>query len=171
MSLFFLPILGKEYAQTVPDILVGKRTQINWYGKNNPLGFSPELIGFIKSLPPGKTFITDPLGKSCLFIYAPHYTASIPHVIGTIVKDVDVYREAVRGMNPLFNTAVQTEKKEVLHENAAHWIESQKAECILIEDAYYSPLLSYFKKHPDCYHVIFDNPEGSEAVISTRKMQ
>lgn len=166
MCLFFLPILGAEYAKTIPDILLAKRAPIDWYGKKNPLDFSPELVAFLHGLSPGGTFITDPLGKSCIFIYAPQHTVVIPKIIGTMPRDVDSYREASQGLNPLFNPAVQAEEAPVLHEKTIRWISRQKAEYILVEDTYYAPLLSYFRSHPNCFRVIFDNPEGREAIIS-----
>jgi len=103
--LFFLPLLGQEYIKVFKNLFTEKRVSIEWFGDKNPFGLSKNLIHFIKTLPPQRTFLVDPLGKAVISIYAPQYTAVLPEMMGsTIMMAQDLYNEARQGKHPLFKT-------------------------------------------------------------------
>jgi hypothetical protein len=107
--LFFLPLLGQEYIKVFKDLFTEKRVSIEWFGDKNPFGLSKNLIQFIKTLPPQRTFLVDPLGKAVISIYAPQYTAIPPEMMGsTIVMAQDFYNEARQGKDPVFKTRITT---------------------------------------------------------------
>jgi hypothetical protein len=101
--LFLLPILGQEYIKLFKNIFTVKRPSIEWFSNNNPFGFSGDLIHFVKSIPPQRTFLVDPLGKAAISVYVPQYTAVPPEIMGsTIIGALDLYKEAQQGKHPLF---------------------------------------------------------------------
>jgi len=103
--LFFLPLLGQEYIKVFKNLFTEKRVSIEWFGDKNPFGLSKNLTHFIKTLPPQRTFLVDPLGKAVISIYAPQYTAVLPEMMGsTIMMAQDFYNEARQGKHPLFKT-------------------------------------------------------------------
>ena len=107
--LFFLPLLGQEYIKVFKNLFTEKRVSIEWFGDKNPFGLSKNLTHFIKTLPPQRTFLVDPLGKAVISIYAPQYTAVPPEMMGsTIMMAHDFYNEARQGKHPLFKTNLTT---------------------------------------------------------------
>jgi hypothetical protein len=107
--LFFLPLLGQEYIKVFKNLFTEKRVSIEWFGDKNPFGLSKNLTHFIKTLPPQRTFLVDPLGKAVISIYAPQYTAVLPEMMGsTIMMAQDFYNEAREGRHPLFKTNLTT---------------------------------------------------------------
>jgi hypothetical protein len=114
--LFFLPLLGQEYIKVFKNLFTEKRAPIEWYGDKNPFGLSKDLIHFIKTLPPQRTFLVDPLGKAVISIYAPQYTAVPPEMMGsTIMAAQDFYNEARQGKDPVFKTKLT--KSEQINPN------------------------------------------------------
>jgi hypothetical protein len=107
--LFFLPLLGQEYIKVFKNLFTEKRASIEWFGDKNPFGLSKNLIRFIKTLPPQRTFLVDPLGKAVISIYAPQYTAVLPEMMGsTIIMAQDFYNEARQGKDPVFKRRLTT---------------------------------------------------------------
>lgn len=103
--IFFVPILAKEYVVVISKVFKQGRPPLEWFNDNNPFGLSQNLIRFLKSIPPQKTFLMDPLGKACVSVYAPQYSAIIPEIIGvTVLSARDVYAEVRQGKHPLFKT-------------------------------------------------------------------
>lgn len=104
---FFLPVLGQEYLKLFKNVFTAGRPAIEWSGNNNPFGFSRDLLSFIRTLPPQKTFVVNPLGKAAVSVYAPQYLAVPPEILGgTIINLIDRYKEARQGRHPLFTTNI-----------------------------------------------------------------
>jgi hypothetical protein len=103
IGIFFVPILGKEFSAGIAKLFRGGRPSVEWFKDNNPLGFSMRLIEYVRSIGPGKTFLVNPVGKAFIPLYAPHYVAVVPNVIGTVIMDRAVYREVRGNKHPLYN--------------------------------------------------------------------
>jgi hypothetical protein len=102
---FLLPILGTDFKTMITRLAFSERPTIRWFDNNNPLGFSRSTIDFIRKLPSHKKFLVDPLGTHVLSVYAPHYLATIPQVISSVLRAYPTYSEIRAGRNPLFNHA------------------------------------------------------------------
>ena len=170
--LSLLPFLWKDYGIRVSELVFEHRAQPDWYGDLNPFGYSKELITFIREASPKSTFLVDPFGKSCLFVYAPHYTVIMPSVITTLISAEIARKEAKQGKHPLFRpeTLDYGESKEssflspVNHEEACRWLEANNVQYILAEGNYYRKLSGYFLSHPESYRIVFENKANREVV-------
>jgi hypothetical protein len=109
--IFFVPILAQEYTAVISKLFRQGRPPMEWFSNENPFGLSKDLIHFLKSIPPQKTFLVDPFGKACVSVYAPQYLAIAPEVTGiTLLSARDVYAEVRQGKHPLFKpTSTVTE--------------------------------------------------------------
>jgi len=170
--LSLLPFLWKDYGLRVSELVFEHRVQPDWYGDLNPFGYSKELITFIRGAKPKSTFLADPFSKSCLFVYAPHYTVIMPSVITTLISAEKALKEVKQGKHPLFRpeTLDSGESLEsssvypVNHEEACRWLEVNSVQYILAEGNYYRKLSEYFLSHPESYRIVFENKADREVV-------
>ncbi|MGV8124382.1 MAG: hypothetical protein AB2L14_31940 [Candidatus Xenobiia bacterium LiM19] len=170
--LSLLPFLWKDYGIRVSALVFEHRSQPDWYGDKNPFGYSKELIAFIRGASPKSTFLADPFGKSCLFVYAPHYAVIMPSVITTLISAEKARKEAKQGKHPLFRpeTLDSGESEEssslspVNHEEVCRWLETNNVQYILAEGNYYRKLSGYFLAHPESYRIVFENKANREVV-------
>ncbi|MHC9543629.1 MAG: hypothetical protein AB9903_29305 [Vulcanimicrobiota bacterium] len=166
MLLFFIPILGKDYSTNISSFLTGRRASLEWYGSANPLGYSQELIQYIRKLPPRRNFLVDPLGNDCIFVYAPQVTVVMPRIITTIVKDMPVYQEVTEGRHPLFNPGTHNGSAGAIDERRLkEWLTAHNVEYILFRAAYYDALVSFFSRKGSPCEIVFQNPQAREAVV------
>ncbi|MHC9543609.1 MAG: hypothetical protein AB9903_29205 [Vulcanimicrobiota bacterium] len=170
--LSLLPFLWKDYGIRVSELVFEHRAQPDWYGDLNPFGYSKELITFIRKASPKSTFLVDPFGKSCLFVYAPHYTVIMPSVITTLISAEKARKDAKQGKHPLFRPETldygeseeSSSQSPVNHEEACRWLETNDVQYVLAEGNYYRKLSGYFLSHPESYRIVFENKANKEVV-------
>ncbi len=159
--LLFLPILWKDYNRNIQAMIVDKRKSIEWFGNENPFGFSRDLIDYIRTLPPRQTVLVDPLGKACMFVYTPQYPVVVPKIIKTVISARKIYREVRKGKHPLFNL----KNDSIDHKAIKDWLSNHAVDYILIEKKYYSKLLPYFRKFKKDFAITFNNQKKRELVV------
>lgn len=116
--IFFVPILAKDYTAFISKIVSKGNQQVEWFNNNNPLGFSKDLISFLKSIKPKHTFLVNPLGNSAISIYVPQYTAVVPEGMGkTFLTAREIYGDIRAGRHPLFNTSMPELKGEFIRKS------------------------------------------------------
>jgi len=100
---FLIPVLAKEYIGVASKIITGSRPPVEWFNRDNPFGFSGDLLKVMRSLPPKQIFLVNPFSKTAASVYAPQYYAVVPEFMGvTLVGNRDIYDEFRQGKNPLF---------------------------------------------------------------------
>ncbi len=170
--LFLLPFLWKDYGIRMTELVFEHRQQPDWYGDKNPFGYSKELITFIRQASPKSNFLVDPLGKSCLFVYAPHYAVIMPSVITTLINAEKAQQEAREGKNPFFRAETldyggggeSSSPSPVNHDEACKWLTARNVKYILAEGNYYQKLSRYFLTHPESYRIVFQSKADKEVV-------
>lgn len=170
LGLFLVPALYTEYRETISKIAMRERAALAWFGPENPFGLSQELIRFLQTLPQKQTFLVDPLGRSVISVYAPHYFVLPPVEAGrTLINELDAYAAAYQGRHILyavpgegFGAAVPS-----LPEPGALkvWLDQRKVDYILIEKKYYAQLLPFFQGLVQDYQVVFHNERAGELVV------
>jgi len=177
LFLFFLPILGKAYTSIIPKVIKESRASIEWFGDNNPFGFSSKLINYVRSLPLKQTFLVNPLGNTCIQVYTSQYAAVVPEIISTIIRDSKILAEARDGKHPLFSTQSARQKRAIKegypvseyqyvnHSAAKDWLNRYNVDYILIEEKFYLYLLPYFRKFPQDYDIVFNNSAKKELIV------
>lgn len=122
--LFFTPILWKEYRRILQEVMTGARPQIDWFGEDNLLGLSKELIAVIRGLPTKSSILINPTGMSSISIYSPLYMSTLPRIFGTVISARKDYDEAVRGKNPVYNPEYNYHGQFVFNKKLAEFHES-----------------------------------------------
>ncbi len=155
--LFFFLLYGGNFRKIVTEFFIAEQTTVDWFGDSNPLGFSKKLISQLRSLPPKRTFLVDPQGQACVFIYAPHSVATYPTIISTMHAHVEEVAEAEAGRHPFFRP------KGPEHDSVLRHLKTKNADYILVNDNfYYGISLKYFRRFPKDYEIVFNNPDASE---------
>ncbi len=182
MLLFFAPIIGNNFFNSMNRILTGKRPPSDWFGENNIFGFSEKLIRQIKKLPPKRTFLVDPLGTACIMLYAPQYLTAFPQIFSTLYIYEKNRANALSGQHPLFNMpplpqnggnvgniTVKDEisyPKTINHKTVREYLNINNVDYIFVnEERYYESLLPYFLNFPKLYKMVFNNPGHNEAIF------
>ena len=155
----FYPVSRKGFNGTVFRTFGYERASIEWFGEGNPFEFSPELIGFLRSLPPQRVFLSDLARDSLVSVYAPHYHAVQPLTIGSIVHDFQAQKDFRDGKHPLFGTG------PVVRDAVNGWLDRYGVDYVLVEKRYYSELLPYFRGFPGDYEIVFENKKKGEGVV------
>ncbi len=101
--IFFAPILAQDYVKFLSKAISDTNKSINWFGKDNPFGFSLGLIESIKKIEPKKTVLVNPFGSNLISLYAPLYYPIVPEIMGkTLVTATETYGKIRQEGHPLF---------------------------------------------------------------------
>jgi hypothetical protein len=142
----------------------------DWFGSNNPLGYSRELVSWARTLPAGTHVATNPSDVAMLSIYAPVYLCVQP--VCSVIRDQPERERADQGKHPFYRPLAQTEvgaPSRVDHESALQWLRERRADYVFLNRADYdSPALAYFQAHPEVYELVFENSAAKEAVFLVR---
>ncbi|MBI5635108.1 MAG: hypothetical protein HZA15_16690 [Nitrospirae bacterium] len=170
LGLFLVPALHTEYRETILKIAMRERAAPAWFGAENPFGMSQELVRFIQDLPSKQTFLVDPLGRSVISVYAPHYTVLPPVEAGkTLINELDAYAAAYQGRHVLFTMGdgtLQSAASSLPDPYALKaWLDQKKVHYILVEKKYYAQLLPFFQGLEQDYGIVFHNQGSGEFVV------
>jgi hypothetical protein len=138
----------------------------DWFGDNNPMGYSRELIAWSRSLPPRQRIATSPLDIAMINVYAPQYLCVQP--VGSVIADQPEREWAAQGRHPFYRPALSAPAPfSVDHAEALTWLRERQADYVLLNRHDYDRIV-YFQQHPEKYELVFENSVAAEAVFRIR---
>jgi hypothetical protein len=139
----------------------------DWFGDENPMGYSPELINWARALPAGHRLAANPLDIAMLTVYTPQYLCVQP--VGSVIADAPERERALRWRHPFYRPAFTLELWCVNHAAALAWLRERKADYVLINRYDYDgTALAYFHEYPELYELVFENSVARETVFRVR---
>lgn len=139
-------------------------TAPDWFGPANPFGYSPELRGWLRTVPPGRRFATNPLDLAMPSVYVPQYLCVQP--VASVIADHAERRRAAAGRHPFYRPRTPVASPPIDPAQAAAWLRERRADYVLLTGAdYAAPVLAYFHAYPERYQVAFDNSIAGEAAF------
>lgn len=169
---FCLPILGTEQIRMISHVLTVSRPAARWFGSDNYLGFSNELISFLREMPPKQNFLVYPLGRGLVSLYAPQYVAIFPSgICSTAINAMADLNQIKAGQHPLYPppNLRKFDSTAINHAAVTTWLNLRKIDYIFIQKDYYANLLPYFERFPDDYEIVFHSPGHQEVIIRYRR--
>jgi hypothetical protein len=164
LLLFFLPFLADRVNSDVRHKRLTLRAQPHWFQDDNPFGLSGNLIGWVRGLPPGQTFLVHPDHRDCIHAYAPHYEAIFPVTI--LLLDFPVRHAVEVGEHPLLVKNFSPGMYAVKHEQAQQWLRERDVNYLLLNHEYYDNYLrDYIDANPLIFQVVFHSPAHREMVV------